>query len=56
MLRWTLAFFVVALLAAFLGFGTLAGTAASIAKILFIGFLVLAAGSLVLGRLPKSPQ
>jgi uncharacterized membrane protein YtjA (UPF0391 family) len=56
MLRWTLAFFVVALLAAILGFGTLVGTAASIAKVLFIGFLVLAAGSLVVGRLPPSPR
>lgn len=55
MLRWSIGFFVVALLAAFLGFGALAGTAAWFAKILFVGFLVLAVASLLFGRLPKAP-
>ena len=49
MLRWALGFFVVALIAAFLGFGGIAGTAVGIAKILFFGFLILAAISLVVG-------
>jgi uncharacterized membrane protein YtjA (UPF0391 family) len=41
MLRWALIFLVVALIAAALGFGGLAGTAVGIAKILFFVFLVL---------------
>ena len=49
MLRWALGFFVVALIAAFLGYGGLAASAAGIAKILFFGFLILAAISLVVG-------
>lgn len=49
MLRWALGFFIVALIAAFLGFGGIAGTAVGIAKILFFGFLILAAISLVVG-------
>ena len=49
MLRWALAFFVIALIAAFLGFGGIAAGAAEIAKILFVGFLILAAIVLVLG-------
>jgi uncharacterized membrane protein YtjA (UPF0391 family) len=42
MLYYALVFFVVALIAAVFGFGGLAASAASIAKLLFIGFLVLA--------------
>jgi len=49
MLRWALGFFIVALVAAVLGYGGLAAGAAGIAKILFFGFLVLAAISLVAG-------
>jgi uncharacterized membrane protein YtjA (UPF0391 family) len=41
MLYWALTFFVVALIAAILGFGGVAIAAASIAKILFFVFLVL---------------
>lgn len=43
MLRWALIFLVVALIAAFLGFGGIAGTAVGIAKVLFFVFLVVAA-------------
>jgi uncharacterized membrane protein YtjA (UPF0391 family) len=50
MLYWTVVLFVIALVAAFLGFGGIAGAAAGIAKILFFAFLVLALFSLVLGR------
>jgi uncharacterized membrane protein YtjA (UPF0391 family) len=39
MLRWALAFFIVALIAAFLGFTGLAVAAAGIAKIIFYLFL-----------------
>ena len=47
MLHWTLVFVVIALIAAALGFGVLAGTAASIAKVLFLIFLILWVISLV---------
>tara|TARA_R110002073_G_scaffold149182_2_gene302659 strand:+ start:345 stop:599 length:255 start_codon:yes stop_codon:yes gene_type:complete len=50
MLGWALTFLVIALIAAALGFGVVAGTAASIAKILFVVFLVLFVISLVMGR------
>lgn len=47
MLRWALIFLVVALIAAALGFGGIAGTSMEIAKILFVVFAVLFAISLV---------
>jgi uncharacterized membrane protein YtjA (UPF0391 family) len=47
MLRWALGFFVVALLAAVLGFSGIAVASAGIAKILFFIFLVLFLISLV---------
>lgn len=49
MLRAALAFFIVALIAAIFGFGGIAASAAGIGKILFFGFVVLAAISLVVG-------
>lgn len=50
MLSWSLFFLVVALVAAFLGFSSVAGAAAGIAKLLFGVFLVLFLLSLFLGR------
>lgn len=50
MLRYTIIFLVVALIAAALGFGGISGIAASIAKIMFVIFLVLFIASLVMGR------
>lgn len=50
MLYWTAVFFVIALVAAFLGFGGLAAGAAGIAKILFFVFLGMALISLLFGR------
>jgi uncharacterized membrane protein YtjA (UPF0391 family) len=47
MLRWALGFFVIALIAAFLGFSGMAIAAAGIAKILFYIFLVLFVVSLL---------
>ena len=41
MLHYTLIFLVIALIAGILGFGVIAGTAALIAKVLFVVFLVL---------------
>ena len=50
MLSWALTFLVIALIAGVLGFGVIAGTAASIAKILFVVFLVLFVIGLLMGR------
>ena len=50
MLGWTLTFLIMAGLAALFGFGFIASTFASIAKILFFVFLVLFALSIVFGR------
>jgi uncharacterized membrane protein YtjA (UPF0391 family) len=49
LLKWALIFFVLAILAALFGFGGIAGAAAGIAKLLFFGFIVLAAIVLVAG-------
>ncbi|MGF1467319.1 MAG: DUF1328 domain-containing protein [Sandaracinaceae bacterium] len=48
-LSWALGFFVLAIVAGLLGFGGVAGAATGIAKILFLGFLVVAAIGLVVG-------
>jgi uncharacterized membrane protein YtjA (UPF0391 family) len=47
MLRWALIFFVLALVAAFFGFGGLAASAAWIGKLLFFGFLIVAVVMLI---------
>ncbi|MET0661207.1 MAG: DUF1328 domain-containing protein [Steroidobacteraceae bacterium] len=49
MLSWALTFFVVAIIAAVLGFSSIAGAMAGIAKILFFLFLVLTVVALVAG-------
>jgi uncharacterized membrane protein YtjA (UPF0391 family) len=54
MLRWALAFFVIALLAAFLGFGGIAFAAAGIAKLLFYVFLILFLVALLGGVLRRT--
>lgn len=53
MLGWAITFLVVALIAAVLGFGVIAGTAAWIAKLLFFVFLVLFVVSLVFGNVRR---
>ncbi len=50
MLGWAITFLVIALIAGVLGFGVVAGTAASVAKILFVVFLVLFVIGLLMGR------
>ena len=40
MLHYAVVFFVIAIIAAVLGFGGIAGSAAGIAKILFVGCLI----------------
>ena len=47
MLHYAVVFFIVAIIAAVLGFGVIAGTAAWIAKICFVVFLILAVLSLL---------
>lgn len=51
MLRWAFAFLILALIAGVLGFGGLAGGAVTIAKWLFVGFLILAAVTVVANAL-----
>lgn len=54
MLTYAITFLVLALIAAILGFGVIAGTAATIAKVLFFIFLVLFVVSLFRGRKPMA--
>jgi uncharacterized membrane protein YtjA (UPF0391 family) len=54
MLYYALIFFVVAIIAAALGFGGIATGAVEIAKILFFIFLVLCVVSLIVGLLRRS--
>lgn len=54
MLRWTLIFLVVAIVAAIFGFGSVAAGAGSIAKILFYIFLVLFVLTLIAGGFRSS--
>lgn len=56
LLKWTLIFFILALIAGVLGFGGIAGAAAGIAKILFFGFVIFAAVMLVLNLMNKSTR
>jgi uncharacterized membrane protein YtjA (UPF0391 family) len=53
MLYYTILFLLISVVAGVLGFGVIAGTAATIAKVLFILFLVLFLGSLM--RRPRTP-
>ena len=59
MIGWAVTFLIVALIAAVLGFGGIAGTAIEIAKIIFfvaiVLFLISAVVALVRGRSPRIP-
>ncbi len=50
MLRWSVTFFVIAIIAAIFGFGGIASSAAGIAKFLFGLFIVLFLLSVIFGR------
>ena len=50
MLYYSVVFLIIALIAGLFGFGIIASTAAGIAKILFLVFLVLFLVSLIFGR------
>lgn len=49
MLRWSLSFFIIAIIAGFLGYGGIATGAADIARVCFFFFLVVFAVSLIWG-------
>jgi uncharacterized membrane protein YtjA (UPF0391 family) len=49
MLRWAIAFLVIALIAGALGLGNVAGTSSYIAWILFVVFLILTVVSFIFG-------
>ncbi len=53
MLHYAVVFLVIALIAAVLGFGGIAGSAIGIAKVLFIVFLIMAAVSFLFGLLKR---
>ncbi|HVR87689.1 MAG TPA: DUF1328 family protein [Planctomycetota bacterium] len=59
MLRWALAFFIIAIIAGILGFGGIASGAAEIARVCFFFFIVVFLVSLVwgliTGRAPRGP-
>ena len=59
MLRWAVTFLIIALIAAVLGFGGIAGVAIDIAKLIFfvaiVLFVVSAVIGLVRGRTPTAP-
>jgi uncharacterized membrane protein YtjA (UPF0391 family) len=50
MIRWSITFLIIAVIAAVLGFGALAGTAAYFAKVLFVIAIVVFLISLISGR------
>ena len=56
MFTWAIIFLIVAIIAAVLGFGTLAGTAATAAKIVFVIGLILFLVSLFFRRTSVSSQ
>ena len=53
MLRWSIIFFVLALVAAVFGFGLISSTFAAAAKILFFAFVVIFVASLIMGGLRR---
>lgn len=55
MLGWALTFLVIALIAAALGFGGIAGTSVGIAKILFFVFLILFVVAMIARALRGQP-
>ena len=55
MLNWALTFLIFALIAAIFGFGNIAGTAAWIAQVLFVVFLVLFLVSALTGAVRRPP-
>lgn len=55
MLRWSILFLIVAIIAGVFGFGGIAAAATDIAKLLFVVFLALFVIALFMGRRRTSP-
>ncbi|HBF12099.1 MAG TPA: DUF1328 domain-containing protein [Deltaproteobacteria bacterium] len=55
MLYWSLTFFVVAIIAALFGFTSIAASASSIARFLFLIFIILFLLSLIIPRFRRPP-
>jgi uncharacterized membrane protein YtjA (UPF0391 family) len=53
MLYWALMFLIVAIVAGLFGFGVVAGTSYTIAKVLFVVFLILFIASLLFGGMRR---
>jgi len=56
MLSWAIAFFILALVAALFGFGGIASSAAGIAKVLLVLFVIGFVISLLLGSRGRGPR
>ena len=56
MLSWAIAFFILALIAAFFGFGGIAASSAGIAKVLLVLFVIGFIVSLLLGSRGRGPR
>jgi uncharacterized membrane protein YtjA (UPF0391 family) len=54
MLRAAIAFFIIAIIAAIFGYGGVAEGAADIGKVLFVGFLVIAVLTLIVGLVRRN--
>ncbi len=54
MLNYAIAFLLIAIVAGILGFGVIAGTAATFAKVLFLIFIALFVFSLLRGKKPNA--
>lgn len=55
MFGWAISFLIIALIAAVLGFGGIAGTAIEIAKLIFFVALILFVASAVIGLFRRGP-
>jgi uncharacterized membrane protein YtjA (UPF0391 family) len=53
MLRWALGFLIFALVAAFMGFGSVASTSMSIARVLFVVFLLFFVVTLIMSLVTR---
>lgn len=56
MLRWAATFLIISIVAAFFGFGGVAGTSADIARVLFYVFIAVFLVSLVTGLVSRGPN
>lgn len=55
-LKWSLIFFIVAMVAAFFGFSGIASSAAGIGRVLFYVFIAVFLGTMLLGLINRTPK